>query len=121
MAAEAGTPATFQSAVLSPISMEFGATWAGLLERRDSWQTVAEQGMKGGLQLPVREVEEAADRDAAGWIGPPNEHSLPILVAPLATRPQMALVLMGRVTAEQLSPLLTVARVLSTALAMLQT
>jgi Nif-specific regulatory protein len=118
LAAEATSPKQFQSAVLSPISMEFGATWAAILERRDSWQIVAEQGMKGGLSLPVREVEEAADRDAAGWIGPRDDQSLPVLIAPLSTRPQSALVLMGRVTAEQLSPVLVVARILSTALSM---
>ncbi len=119
LAAESATPRQFHAAALSPISMEFGATWAGILERRDGWQVAAEQGMKGGLPLPVRETEEAADRDAAGWIGPHDAQALPVLVAPLATRPQLALVLMGRVTAEQLSPLLAVARVLSAATSML--
>jgi Nif-specific regulatory protein len=118
LAAEATSPKQFQSVVLSPISMEFGATWAAIVERTDGWQVAAELGMRGGLALPVREAEEAADRDAAGWIGPHDDQSVPILVAPLSTRPQSALILRGRVTAEQLSPLLVVARVLSTAIAM---
>src|SRR5436190_12631383 len=118
LAAEASSPKQFQTAVLSPISMEFGATWAAIVERTDGWQVAAELGMRGGLSLPVREAEEAADRDAAGWIGPHDDQSVPILVAPLSTRPQSALILRGRVTAEQLSPLLMVARVLSTAVAM---
>ncbi|QDT55062.1 Nitrogen fixation protein VnfA [Caulifigura coniformis] len=119
VAAESSSPQVFRSSLLSPLSMEFGASWSAIVERRDTWQVIAEQGMKGGLPLPVREVEEAADRDAAGWIGPHDDQSLPVLVAPLSTRPQSALVLMGRVSAEQLSPLLAMARVISTALSML--
>jgi Nif-specific regulatory protein len=117
LAAESDSLPAFCHEVLAPISLEFGAAWAAVLDRRDKWNIIAEQGLKGRHEAPAHLIDEAVDHDAAGWFS--GDNGSPTLVAPLGGRPQLAIALSGRVTAEQLSPFLAVSRVIATAAALL--
>ncbi|MBX3441930.1 MAG: sigma-54-dependent Fis family transcriptional regulator [Planctomyces sp.] len=119
LGAAAETLASFCREALPPLSLEFGASWAAIVRRREEWEVVAEQGLRSERHLPVRLIDEALDRDAAGWLAGLDDQNAPLVVAPLLNQPQFVLVMSGRLTAEQLSPLLCVARVLSRLAALL--
>jgi len=90
--------AGFLKGCLSEIAAEFAASWVGCVSRTLDWQINDEFGRHELDELPYSFLEEALDRESAGWTVVPATSGWSLIAVPLTafTSSQSLLVLLGR-------------------------
>jgi len=109
--------ATFLREELLELANELSLQWTGCLRKSPEWQILVEFGRRTLQDLPLRWIEEALDRGAAGYL--PGEGSdVNWIVVPLndPEEPGAVWLLQGRMlTAEHLPTVIVTARALTRA------
>ena len=105
---------------LPEITNEFSVQWAGVISRTPTWQMAAEFGRRPIDELPYRLLEEALDRDAAGyWPLTSGANSVGLMGIPLGDQSLaggMLLLASRTLSAETLPAALVVGRTLGLSL-----
>jgi Nif-specific regulatory protein len=103
---EAGGEKPFLQQQLPEVATEFSAQFAAVAKRSPAWSTLAEFGRRPGRELPLRFLEEALDREAAGCLplDEPAEWSLIAVPIDFTAQQASVLVLAGRSLDEDLLP-----------------
>jgi len=100
---------------LPEIATEFSVQWAAVVNRSPHWSPISECGRWAGQDLPARFLEDAMDRESAGFLDLETPSDWSLLAVPIATRAEHSsiLVLSGRsLGAESLPKALVVGRAL---------
>ncbi len=99
----------FASVGLPQIGTYFNVQWAGIAERTPPWRVISEHGIRSRSGLPVQLMDEALDRDAAGYADLQGEVSVAIPFAPGDHR--VLCLSGGRMTESQLPELQLVGKI----------
>lgn len=99
----------FASVGLPQIGTYFNVQWAGIVERTPPWRVISEHGIRSRSGLPVQLMDEALDRDAAGYADIQGEVSVAIPFAPGDHR--ILCLSGGRMTESQLPELQLVGKI----------
>lgn len=109
----------FAAVGLPQIGTYFNVQWAGIVERTPPWRVVSEHGIRSRTGLPVQLMDEALDRDAAGYAESDGDVSA---VAPFSPGDHRVLCLSGgRLSESQLPELILVGKFFSHAAGFLGT
>ncbi len=112
---------TFLASALAEVATEFAAQWAAVRQRTPEWKTVGAWGRPAAEPISDSFLNEAQDRDAAGYLPPAGAAGVGALVVPLGPEGAGLLVLCGRTVAGDALPhLLAVARAIGHGLAVLK-
>ena len=109
----------FASVGLPQIGTYFNVQWAGIVERTPPWRVISEHGIRSRSGLPVQLMDEALDRDAAGYADLQGEISVAIPFAPGDHR--VLCLSGGRMTESQLPELQLVGKIFAHAAGFLGT
>lgn len=109
----------FASVGLPQIGTYFNVQWAGIAERTPPWRVISEHGIRSRSGLPVQLMDEALDRDAAGYADLQGEVSVAIPFAPGDHR--VLCLSGGRMTESQLPELQLVGKIFAHAAGFLGT
>ena len=109
----------FASVGLPQIGTYFNVQWAGIAERTPPWRVISEHGIRSRTGLPVQLMDEALDRDAAGYA---DSHDVVSAAIPFAPGDHRVLCLSGgRMSESQLPELLLVGKIFAHAAGFLGT
>ena len=121
LAMQAADRRAFLTDALCEIATEFAGQWAAVQQRSPEWETTASWGRQTGEPVAAALLNEAQDRDAAGFAAAGSSGGVSTLIAPLDTEGSGLLVLCGRTVASDVLPaILAVGRAIGHGLAILE-
>lgn len=121
LSTQAADQTAFLTTALSEIATEFAGQWAAVRRRTPEWTTLGSWGRPPAEPVPDSLLNEAQDRDAAGYLPPTGAAGVAALVTPIGSEGTGLLVLCGRTVAGDALPnLLAIGRAIGHGLAVLR-